>query len=320
MPIKIPNNLPAYRQLTDENIFVMTDAAADRQDIRPLRIAIVNIMPKKIETETQILRLLSNTPLQVDIELIQMASHVSKNTSGEHLTKFYKTFDDIKDERFDGLIITGAPVEQLEFEDVDYWDELCAVMEWSAANVLSTLYICWGAQAGLYYHYGIPKYPLNDKMFGVFPHRAMVDNHHLLRGFDEVFFVPHSRHTEIRREDIEKVGELTILTESEQAGVHTVSDCSERRFFITGHSEYDRNTLSDEYHRDVDKGLEIQAPFNYFQSGDVNSEPLFSWRAHANLIFSNWLNYCVYQKTPYDLKDLEPIKGGNRNVSDNAGN
>jgi homoserine O-succinyltransferase len=307
MPIRIPNDLPAFAALTDENIFVMTDAVASHQDIRPLRIAIVNLMPQKIETETQILRLLSNTPLQVDIEFVQMASHTSKNTSHEHLTKFYNTFDEIKPKRFDGLIITGAPVEQLDFEAVDYWDELCSIMEWSADNVYSSLYICWGAQAGLYYHYGIQKYPLAKKMFGVFPHRVLVENQHLLKGFDEVFYVPHSRQTEIRREDIEKADGLTILTESDEAGVHIVTDSTERRFFITGHSEYDRKTIANEYFRDLGKGLDIEIPVNYFPCDNAEALPVFNWRAHANLIFSNWLNYCVYQKTPYDLRDLNPI-------------
>jgi homoserine O-succinyltransferase len=307
MPINIPNNLPAYVALTDENIFVMTDADASHQDIRPLRIAIVNLMPKKIETETQLLRLLSNTPLQVDIELIQMLSHMSKTTPSEHLTKFYKTFDEIKNERFDGLIITGAPVEHLDFEAVDYWEELCSIMEWSAENVYSSLYICWGAQAGLYYHYGVQKYPLAGKMFGIFPHKVLVENYHLLKGFDEIFYVPHSRHTEVRHKDIEKVGALTILSVSDEAGVHIVADSTERRFFVTGHSEYDRATLANEYFRDREKGIDIQIPVNYFPNGDENALPYYSWRAHANLFFANWLNYCVYQKTPYDLRDLTPI-------------
>lgn len=306
MPINIPNNLPAYTALSNENIFVMTDIVARHQDIRPLRIAIVNLMPKKIETETQILRLLSNTPLQVDIELLQMATHTSKNTSSEHLTKFYKTFDDVKSERFDGLIITGAPVELLPFEDVDYWRELCEIMEWSKTNVYSTMHICWGAQAGLYYHYGIPKYELPQKMFGIFPHKAHTMNHPFLRGFDETFNVPHSRHTEVRKEDIEKVPVLHILTESNESGVHIIADSSERQFFITGHSEYDRNTIADEYFRDYDKGLDIQIPKHYFPDDNVNNPPYFNWRGHANLIFNNWLNYCVYQKTPYDLKDIKP--------------
>lgn len=307
MPINIPNNLPAYAVLNNENIFVMTDIAASHQDIRPLKIAIVNLMPKKIETETQILRLLSNTPLQVDIELIQMATHVTKNTPIEHLTKFYKTFDDVKDQRFDGLIITGAPVEQIPFEEVDYWKELCEIMEWSKKNVCSTWHICWGAQAGLYYHYGVPKYDLPAKMFGVFPHKAEVSNHPLLRGFDEKFGVPHSRHTEIKRMDVEKVKQLHILASSPESGMNIIADETERQFFIMGHFEYDRFTLANEYFRDKDKGLPIDVPKHYFPYDDPSQPPHFNWRAHANLLFSNWLNYCVYQKTPFDLEKLEPI-------------
>ena len=307
MPINIPNNLPAYTVLNNENIFVKTDADAMHQDIRPLRIAIVNLMPKKIETETQLLRLLSNTPIQVDIELIQMASHVTKNTSAEHLTKFYKTFADVKEELFDGLIITGAPVEQIPFEDVDYWSELCQIMEWSRRHVYSVLHICWGAQAGLYYHYGIPKYDLPQKMFGIFPHKAEVANHPLLRGFDEVFSVPHSRHTEIRRMDVEKVRDLKILAFSNESGVNIIADKEERRFFLLGHFEYDRFTLANEYFRDRDKGLDIQVPKHYFPYDDPSQPPHFNWRAHANLLFSNWINYCVYQKTPYDLNELEDL-------------
>ncbi|MBQ5319028.1 MAG: homoserine O-succinyltransferase [Oscillospiraceae bacterium] len=307
MPINIPNNLPAYAVLNNENIFVMTDTAASHQDIRPLRIAIVNLMPKKIETETQILRLLSNTPLQVDIELIQMASHVTKNTPIEHLTKFYKTFDDVKNQRFDGLIITGAPVEQIPFEEVDYWKELCAIMEWSKKNVYSTWHICWGAQAGLYYHYNVPKYDLPAKMFGIFPHKAEVTNHPLLRGFDEKFNVPHSRHTEIKRMDVEKVKQLHILASSPESGVNIIADETERQFFIMGHFEYDRFTLANEYFRDKDKGLPIDVPKHYFPYDDPSQPPYFNWRAHANLLFSNWLNYCVYQKTPFNLEELEAI-------------
>lgn len=307
MPINIPNNLPAYAVLQGENIFVKTDADALHQDIRPLRIAIVNLMPKKIETETQLLRLLSNTPIQVDIELIQMASHVTKNTSAEHLTKFYKTFADVKEELFDGLIITGAPVEQIPFEEVDYWNELCGIMEWSRRHVYSALHICWGAQAGLYYHYGIPKYDLPQKMFGIFPHKAESANHPLLRGFDETFSVPHSRHTEIRRMDVEKVRDLKILAFSSESGVNIIADKEERKFFLMGHFEYDRFTLANEYFRDKDKGLDIQVPKHYFPYDDPSQPPHFNWRAHANLLFSNWINYCVYQKTPYDLKELENL-------------
>ncbi len=308
MPINIPNNLPAFAVLNQENIFVMTHNVASHQDIRPLKIAIVNLMPKKIETETQILRLLSNTPLQVDVELIQMASHVTKTTSQEHLTKFYKTFSDVKDQRFDGMIITGAPIEHLPFEEVDYWHELCEIMEWSRSNVYSVLHICWGAQAGLYFHYGIPKYDLPRKMFGIFPHKAEVTNYPLLRGFDEKFYVPHSRHTEIHREDVEKVDKLQILASSKEAGVSIIADSAERQFFFMGHFEYDRMTLAGEYFRDKDKELDIAVPKNYFPYDDPSQPPNFIWRAHANLIFSNWLNYCVYQKTPYDLETLEPLE------------
>ncbi len=304
MPIKIANTLPAFTTLQNENIFVMKDDVASHQDIRPLRIAILNLMPKKIETETQILRLLSNTPLQVDIELIQTATHQSKNTSIEHLTKFYKTFDEIKSERFDGLIITGAPVEQYAFEEVDYWQELCEIMKWSTTNVFCTMHICWGAYAGLYYHYGIPKHDLESKMFGVFPHRIEVQDHPLLKGFDEIFYVPHSRHTEVRRLDVERISMLKILTSSDMSGVHIIAEKHGRQFFITGHSEYDRMTLANEYFRDLDKGDKIDLPYNYFPDNDPTKPPLFTWRCHANLMFSNWLNYCVYQKTPFDLKNL----------------
>lgn len=307
MPINIPNNLPAHDILRKENIFVMTDVAASKQDIRPLDIAILNLMPKKIETETQLLRLLSNTPIQLNIELIQTATHVAKNTSQEHLTKFYTTFDKIKDKRFDGLIITGAPVEQKPFEEVDYWNELCEIMEWSKENVYSTFHICWGAQAGLFYHYGIPKHTLTEKMFGVFPHKVEVQNHPLVRGFDETFFVPHSRHTGIERLDVEKVSDLKILTSSPISGVHIITDKTNRQFFVMGHSEYDRFTLSGEYFRDLEKGLPIKVPYNYFPYNDPSQPPHFNWRCHANLLFSNWINYCVYQETPYDLADLKSI-------------
>lgn len=308
MPINIPDNLPATEALSKENIFYMTNATAAHQDIRPLKIVILNLMPKKIETETQILRLLSNTPIQVDIEFLQTASHVSKNTPISHLNKFYTTFDNIKDQRFDGLLITGAPVEQIEFEDVDYWSELCEIMDWSLTNVFSTFHICWGAQAGLYYHFGVPKYQLDQKMFGIFPHRIELPYHPLVRGFDEQFFVPHSRHTEVRRGDIEKVSQLEILTSSPISGVHIVGDKSQRLFFVTGHSEYDRFTIRDEYMRDVEKGLPINKPYNYFPFDDIGQPPHFNWRCHANLMFSNWVNYCVYQQTPYDLSRLEPVK------------
>lgn len=305
MPIRIPADLPAFKTLGDENIFVMSKDRAEHQDIRPLKVVILNIMPKKIETESQLLRLLSNTPLQVDVELLQMASHVSRNTSQGHLEAFYKTFDEIKDNRYDGMIITGAPVELLEYEAVDYWDEITKIMEWSKTHVFSTLYICWGAQAGLYYHFGIPKYPLEQKMFGVFPHRAEVSNCQLLRGFDDIFYVPHSRNTEIRREDIERIPQLEILTSSDISGVHIVANKNGRQYFITGHSEYDRDTLANEYRRDLDKGIDIQIPYNYFPGDNPDNVPLFSWRCTANLMFSNWLNYCVYQRTPYNLEELE---------------
>ena len=264
-------------------------------------------MPKKIETETQILRLLSNTPIQVDIDFVQTKSHVSKNTSQDHLVKFYTTFDEIKNNRYDGMIITGAPVEQIEFEEVDYWDELCEILDWTRTNVFSTLHICWGAQAGLYRHYNVPKYALPKKMFGIFPHYLVNYSNKILKGFDELFYVPHSRHTEVKREDIEKVEELEILTESSLSGVHMVASKNGRQFFITGHSEYDRDTLSNEYFRDKNKGLPIEIPYNYFPDDNPENEPVFTWRCHANQLFSNWLNYCVYQETPFDLSELKPF-------------
>ena len=301
MPIKISNELPAYKTLTDENIFVMTETRAVTQDIRPLRIAIVNLMPTKIDTETQLLRLLGNTSLQVETELIMMASHVSRNTSSEHLTAFYKTIDDVRDQNFDGMIITGAPVEQMPFEEVEYWGELCDIMEWSKTHVHSTFHICWGAQAGLYYHYGIPKYPLGKKLFGVFEHRAERKNYILLRGFDDVFMVPHSRHTTIHREDVEKCGALKILASSEEAGIYALITENGRQVFIMGHSEYDPRTLEKEYLRDKNAGLPIKVPKNYYPNDDDTREPIVSWRSHANLLYANWLNYMVYQTTPYDL-------------------
>jgi len=304
MPIKIPNNLPAYTTLANENIFIMSDDRAEHQDIRPLKIAILNLMPQKIETETQILRLLSNTPLQVNIELVQTSSHTSKTTSAEHMLSFYKTFDEIKSEHFDGLIITGAPIEHLNYEEVDYWDEICEILEWSKTNVYSTIHICWGAQAGLYYHYGVRKYALENKMFGVFPHNIISPNHPLLKGFDDNFLVPHSRYTQVSKEDILKVPQLEILAESDISGIHIVCDRSNRQFFITGHSEYDRCTLASEYFRDLKKGLDIQIPYNYFPQDNIENIPPFSWCCHANLMFSNWLNYCVYQQTPFDLSTL----------------
>lgn len=304
MPIKISRELPAYKTLTDENIFVMDDERAGSQDIRPLQIAIVNLMPTKITTETQLLRLLGNSPLQVELELIQMASHDSKNVSASHMDNFYKTFEEIKDRKFDGMIITGAPVEHLEFEEVDYWDELCKIMEWSKTHVYSTLHICWGAQAGLYYHYGVPKYKLEEKMFGVFPHVVERQNTRLFRGADDVFYAPHSRHTEVRREDIEKVPELSIYASSEEAGVYAVTTAAGRQIFITGHCEYDRETLATEYFRDKNLGLPIKVPKYYFPNDDDTKEPLMNWRSHANLIYYNWLNYFVYQCTPYDINEI----------------
>lgn len=305
MPIRISSELPAFTTLGEENIFVMSKERAEHQDIRPLKVIILNIMPKKIETECQLLRLLSNTPLQVDIELLQMASHVSKNTSHHHLEYFYKTFDEIKDCRYDGMIVTGAPVELLDYEQVDYWNEITEIFEWSKTHVFSTLHICWAAQAGLYYHFGIPKYTLEKKMFGIFPHKTEVENSLLLRGFDDIFYVPHSRNTEVRREDIEKEKQLAILTSSEISGVHIIANKNGRQYFITGHSEYDRDTIASEYFRDIKKGIDIQMPYNYFPDDNPENTPVFSWRCTANLMFSNWLNYCVYQRTPYNLDELE---------------
>lgn len=304
MPIRIDEELPAKQRLEIENIFVMSNSRADMQDIRPLKIIILNLMPTKLETETQLLRLLSNSPLQVDIDFLQVATHEAKNVSKSHMDKFYYTIDEVRNNRYDGMIITGAPVELMDYEDVDYWDELCDIMEWSKTNIYSTLYICWGAQAGLYYHYGIKKYILDKKVFGVFPHKSLDDTHPLMRGLDDVFYVPHSRHTEIRRQDIAQIKDLQILSYSELSGVHIVADMDCRKFFITGHSEYDRDTLAKEYFRDRDKGLDIDIPYNYFPNDDINAVPKISWKSSANLIFNNWLNYFVYQKTPYDLNNL----------------
>jgi len=304
MPINIPSNLPAYEILQNENIFVMSEERARTQDIRPLKIAIMNLMPTKIATETQILRLIGNSPLQVDIQLLHPKTYESKNTPKEHLRLFYKTFDEVKDQKFDGLIITGAPVEKMEFEEVDYWEELTALMDWSVTNVFSTFHICWGAQAGLYHHYGIKKYPLEKKMFGVFPHTVNEKYVKLFRGFDDVFYVPHSRHTEVRREDIEKVENLKILSESPESGVYIVISKDGKQIFVTGHSEYDANTLRDEYFRDLNKGLDIDIPKNYFIDDNPNNPPIVNWRSHANLLYVNWLNYYVYQETPYDLNSM----------------
>lgn len=304
MPIRIDNELPAKQSLEIENVFVMSNMRADTQDVRPLKIIILNLMPTKLETETQLLRLLSNSPLQLDVEFLQVATHEAKNVSKSHLDKFYNTFDEIKNNRYDGMIITGAPVEHMEFEEVDYWEELCKIMEWAKTNVYSTLFICWGAQAGLYYHYGIQKKKLNKKMFGIFPHISLDETHPLMRGLDDVFHVPHSRHTTVDRQDIAQVKDLQILSYSEISGVHIVSDMDCRKFFITGHSEYDRDTLAKEYFRDKAKGLDIDPPYNYFPNGDENLVPQMTWKSTANLIFNNWLNYFVYQKTPYDLNNL----------------
>ncbi len=304
MPIKIPNDLPAVRTLNNENIFVMTETRAITQDIRPLKILLLNLMPKKIETETQISRLLGNSPLQVDLEFLHTKSHQSKNTSAEHLFTFYQTFDEVSSRTFDGMIITGAPVEKLPFEQVEYWDELCMIMEWSKTHVHSTLHICWGAQAGLYYHYGIPKHALPKKLFGVFPHHVDYKKAILLRGFDDTFMVPQSRHTTVLTEDVQAVPTLRILASSDEAGVYAISTDKGRQIFITGHSEYDANTLADEYFRDLRAGEPIELPKNYFPDDDPQQPPLVTWRAHANLLFSNWLNYFVYQTTPYDIRNI----------------
>ncbi len=305
MPIKIPNDLPAVKTLTDENIFVMTETRAITQDIRPLKILVLNLMPKKIETETQLSRLLGNSPLQVELVLMHTKSHVSKNVSAEHLFAFYKTFDDVKNDTFDGMIITGAPVEKMAFEEVEYWDELCEIMEWTKTHVHSTFHICWGAQAGLYYHYGINKYPLDKKLFGVFEHTVAHKGSILFRGSDDVFMVPHSRHTTIRKEDILAVPELKLLAVSDKAGVYAIATDQGKQIFITGHSEYDADTLNKEYLRDLSEGKEIEIPENYFPDNNPKNAPLVTWRSHANLLYSNWLNYIVYQTTPYDIKDIK---------------
>ena len=301
MPIKIPNGLPARETLESENIFVMAETRAQTQEIRPLRIALLNLMPTKIVTETQLSRLLGNTPLQVELELVQVSSHKAKNTSQEHMLAFYKTFDDIADQYFDGMIITGAPVEHLPFEQVEYWPELCRIMEWTKTHVHSTFHICWGAQAGLYYHFGVEKIPLEKKLFGVFPHKVVYKNPILLRGFDDTFWVPHSRHTSVRREDVAAIPGMKILAESEEAGLYAMSTKGGSQVFITGHSEYDPETLKLEYLRDKNAGLPIEMPKNYFLQDDDTREPVVRWRGHANLLYSNWLNYFVYQSTPYDV-------------------
>lgn len=304
MPIRIPTGLPARETLEGENIFVMNEFRASHQDIRPLKIAVLNLMPTKITTETQLIRLLSNSSLQIELTLLQTATHRSTHTSAEHMESFYKNFDEVKNDNFDGLIITGAPVENLDFGEVNYWDELCGIMEWSKTHVFSTLHICWAAQAGLYYHFGIPKHPLDHKMFGVFRHYVLNPKHPIVRGFDEEFLAPHSRHTEVREEDIAKVPELELIAKSDIAGPYIIAARNSRMLFVTGHSEYDFDTLSKEYFRDRDKGLDIALPYNYFPGDDPEKRPPNLWRGHANLLFSNWLNYFVYQNTPYDLSEL----------------
>ena len=305
MPIKIPDNLPAAKILAGENIFVMDEKRAMSQDIRPLQIGILNLMPNKITTETQLSRLLGNTPLQVEVELIQVSTHKAKNVSEEHMLKFYKTFSEIKDRKFDGFIITGAPVEKMDYTEVNYWDELCEIMEWTKTNVHSTFHICWGAQAALYYHYGIEKHLLPEKLSGVYSHRVVHKNPMLLRGFDDEFFVPHSRHTTVDIEDVKKHPEIKILAVSDKAGLYAAATDEGRQIFITGHSEYDKNTLSDEYFRDKEAGMNPHIPENYFPDDDVTREPVVKWRSHANLIYSNWLNYFVYQNTPYDITAIK---------------
>ncbi|HPY99909.1 MAG TPA: homoserine O-succinyltransferase [Clostridiales bacterium] len=308
MPIKIPTDLPAKRILNSENIFVMTELRAATQEIRPLHILLLNLMPKKIETETQFARLLGNTPLQIELELIAMKSHVYKNTSESHLSAFYKCFDEVKDKKFDGMIITGAPVEQMPFEEVDYWEELCEIMEWSATHVYSTMHICWGAQAGLYYHYGVPKVDLPEKLFGIYPHVVERKRSMLFRGFDDTFMVPQSRHTTVLRKDIEAVPELRILSSSPEAGIFAVSTKKGRQIFITGHTEYDAETLSNEYKRDLEEGLPISMPVNYYPNNRMTKNIPVTWRSSANLLFSNWINYFVYQETPYLLSDIKLIR------------
>ena len=304
MPITVQEGLPAIEILEKENIFVMEQSRAIHQDIRPLKILILNLMPTKTDTETQLLRLLSNSPLQLEVELLRMESHVTKHTTSEYMLKFYRSFSEVKNNRYDGLIITGAPVEQLKFEQVDYWQELCRTMDWSKHNVYSVLHICWGAQAGLYHHYGIPKYDLTEKLSGVFRHRILYPAHPILRGFDDYFWAPHSRYTEVRKKDIDKISELEVLAVSREGGVYLIANKDGRQFFVTGHCEYDRNTLSKEYFRDLKKGLHINVPQNYFPNDNPEKTPVMTWHSHAFQLFSNWLNYFVYQNTPYDLSKL----------------
>ncbi|MFO7888268.1 MAG: homoserine O-succinyltransferase [Eubacteriales bacterium] len=305
MPIIISEKLPAYSTLKKENVFVMKDLRAQTQDIRPLKIAVVNLMPKKIETETQLIRMLANTPLQVELKLVHMESHKTKNTKGDHLNNFYKTFDDIKKEKFDGMIITGAPVETIPYQDVDYWEEFKEILDFTKTNVFSTLHLCWGAQGALYHHYGVKRHFLEKKLFGVFSHKVIEPTSRLMRGFDDEFYAPHSRHTQILEEELKKVPNLEILAKSEEAGIHIASTENMRQIFIQGHGEYDRETLKNEYLRDSKKGENIQIPKNYFIDDDPKKDIRIKWRGHSNLLFSNWLNYCVYQETPYNLEDLK---------------
>lgn len=305
MPIKIPDSLPARTVLENENIFVMTEYRALHQDIRPLKILLLNLMPTKIATETQLLRCLSNTPLQIEVEFLQTSSYTPKNTPAEHLSAFYRTFDEVRSNHYDGMIITGAPVEQMDFEEIDYWEELCEIMEWSKRGVHSVMHICWGAQAGLYYHFGIQKHPLSAKMFGIYAHRVLCPTYPLFRGFNDLFYAPHSRHTEIRTEDVLKVPALEVLSVSDQAGLYIAATEDGRQIFVTGHPEYDADTLATEYFRDVNKGLPIDMPVNYFPDNDPSRPPAVLWRAHAALLYTNWLNYYVYQTTPYDLNEIQ---------------
>ena len=304
MPITVSDNLPAKDILNEESIFVMGEDRAFHQDIRPLKILILNLMPNKQQTEVQLLRILSNSPLQLEVSFLHMESHISKNNSEEYLAEFYKVFDDVKNLKFDGMIITGAPVEQMPYEEVNYWQELTHIMEWSKVNVHSTFHICWGAQAGLYYHYGIPKYQLDQKMFGVFPHTKVYKHVDLLRGFDDIFYVPHSRHTEVRIEDVEKVKELNILSKSDESGLYIVANNDFSQIFVMGHSEYETDTLANEYFRDKNKGLDIEIPKHYFKNDDPEQGPIALWKAHSSLLYTNWLNYCVYQKTPFDINKI----------------
>lgn len=304
MPLRLPDKLPAIEFLKHENIFVLGDERANSQDIRPLRIVVLNLMPLKITTETDLIRLLSNSPLQLDVQFMKVKAHTSKNTPVEHMQAFYRDFEKMADEKFDGMIITGAPVEHLEYEQVNYWEEVSGIFDWARTHVTSTLYICWAAQAGLYHHYGVPKYALPEKMFGIFPQTPLEPSLPIFRGFDDVFYMPHSRHTELRREDILAVPELSLIAESPQSGVGMVMARGGREIFITGHSEYSPYTLDTEYKRDLGKGLPIKMPLNYYRNDDPSQPPLVTWRAHGNLLFQNWLNYYVYQETPYDINDI----------------